>query len=95
MQEYLLLAHELVRGYARKNRRKSCAIKIDLKGAYDNMNWNSLMLLFKRIGVPNKIRGWIHMYISTVKYSIIVNGEVCGYFEGKKGQRQGDPLSPV
>lgn len=38
-----------------KNRRKSYAIKIDLKGAYDNVNWNGLVLMLKRIGFLVKI----------------------------------------
>lgn len=56
IQENLLLAHELVRGYGRKHGSKSCMIKLDLKGAYDNVNWQCLMMLLKRIGVPEKTR---------------------------------------
>lgn len=47
IQENLFLAHKLVRGYGRKRGTKSCAIKMDLKGAYDNVNWFALMLLLK------------------------------------------------
>lgn len=35
------------------------------------------------------------MCVASVKYSILVNGEVVSYFKGKKGQRQGHLISPV
>lgn len=32
--------------------------------------------------------------VQTAKFSILVNGEPAGFFEGRKSLRQGDPLSP-
>lgn len=32
--------------------------------------------------------------VPTVTYSYMVNGNIVGFFPGKKGLRQGDPLSP-
>ena len=32
---------------------------------------------------------------SPVKFSILINGVPCGFFESSKGIRQGDPFSPL
>ena len=41
------------------------------------------------------MRKWIRYCISTVKFSILINGSPSDFFGSSKGLRQGDPLSPL
>jgi hypothetical protein len=69
--------------------------KLDLKKAYDHVNWDFLSYLLRRCGFSEKWRKWIYFCISSVKFSVLVNGSPCGFFKSSQGIRQGDPLSPM
>ena len=69
--------------------------KLDVEKAFDHVNWGFLMQLLEKGGFSAKWRQWIFFCISTVRFSILINGSPCGFFESSKGLRQGDPLSPL
>jgi hypothetical protein len=69
--------------------------KLDLEKAYDHVNWKFLLYILQRCGFLEKWRKWIYFCISTVRFSILVNGSPCGFFPSSRGIRQGDPLSPL
>jgi hypothetical protein len=69
--------------------------KLDLEKAYDHVNWKFLMYLMERCGFGAKWRNWIHFCISSVRFSMLINGTPCGFFPSSKGLRQGDSLSPL
>ncbi|GKD56770.1 RNA-directed DNA polymerase, eukaryota, reverse transcriptase zinc-binding domain protein, partial [Tanacetum coccineum] len=72
-------------------RGNRCAI--DIQKAYDIVSWKFLEDVLKEVGVHQVMINWIMICISTTSFSICINGEVCGYFKGGRGLRQGDPMS--
>ena len=53
------------------------------------------MCMLEQLGFLEKWRKWIFYCISTVKFSVLINGAPCGSFENYRGLRQGDLLSSL
>ncbi|KAJ9566292.1 hypothetical protein OSB04_002258 [Centaurea solstitialis] len=90
----ILMAHELVAGYQRDVGTPRCAFKIDLRKAYDTVDWRYLLAMLRNFGFHPVLCKWIDEMLSTSSFSVVVNGETYGFFKGARGLRQGDPISP-
>ena len=73
----------------------SVLCKLDIEKAYNHVNWEFLLYLLRRSGFSQKWCDWIGFCISTVHFSILINGCPQGFFASSRGLRQGDPLSPL
>ncbi|GJX73757.1 hypothetical protein Tco_0312352 [Tanacetum coccineum] len=71
-----------------------CAFKVDIQKAYDTVDWNFLRVILIGFGFHERMIAWIMECVTTTSFSISINGSLHGYFKGKRGLRQGDPLSP-
>lgn len=90
----ILLSHEIFKGYARKGVSPRCVLKMDLRKAYDSLEWSFLKQLLVAYGFPAKFIEWIMACTTTVSFSLIMNGGLTKPFKAKRGIRQGDPMSP-
>ena len=77
-----------------KRKKKGLICKLDIKKAYDHLNWNFLLGVMEKMGFGRKWLNWIKWCISTATFSVLVNGTPTGFFRSSRGLRQGDPLFP-
>ncbi|GLT48179.1 hypothetical protein SLA2020_218200 [Shorea laevis] len=94
MVENILLAQELVKDYHKTDMQPRCTLKIDLMKAFDSVSWKFILAALEALSFPPVFVNWIKVCITSPIFSIAINGALEGYFPGKKGVRQGDPLSP-
>lgn len=94
LMENVLLATELVKNYHKETVSPRCVMKLDISKAFDSVQWCFVLSSLEAIGVPAKFIHWIKLCISTPSFSVQVNGELAGYFQSKRGLRQGCSLSP-
>lgn len=55
----IILAHELVKAYTRKNMSHRVMIKLDLQKAYDSVEWSFMKQVMEELGFPKLFIGWV------------------------------------
>ena len=58
------------------------------------MDWKFVRMILIGYGFHDRMIRWIMECVTTTSFSICINGNLHGFFRGKRGLRQGDPLSP-
>jgi hypothetical protein len=93
--EKQLIVQELLHSFKkRKVTGRFVALKLDLQKAYDHINWGFLKSVLAKFGFNHTFIGWITECVSTISFSILVNGGKSKHFKPTRGLWQGDPLSP-
>ncbi|GJR65770.1 RNA-directed DNA polymerase, eukaryota, reverse transcriptase zinc-binding domain protein [Tanacetum coccineum] len=79
IQDNILIAQELLKG---KKGARRCAKKINIQKAYDTVSWEFLESIMLKFGFHLVMVNWIMTCVRTSKFSVCVNGEAHGYFNG-------------
>lgn len=90
-----LLAFELFHAMKlnKSFRKSSFALKLDMSKAYDRIEWGFLESVLSRFGFCSPFINSIMSCVTTVSYSVLLNGSPSHNFNPTQGLRQGDPLS--
>ncbi|XP_062075236.1 uncharacterized protein LOC133779270 [Humulus lupulus] len=91
----ILIFQDIIKGYKRKNISPRCVMKIDLRKAYDTIDWPFLEDILSGYCFPSRFICWVMICLKGTSYSILMNDRLQGSFIGRKGLRQGDPISPL
>ena len=94
LMENVLLASELVKDYHKEDVSPRCLMKIDISKAFDSVQWSFVLRGLEAMEVPGKFIHGVRLCITTLSFSVQVNGELAGYFQSSRGLRQGCSLSP-
>lgn len=83
----ILLYQDIIRHYTRKSCDPSCLVKVDLKKAYDTMDWHFIMDMLFELGFPSYFVKAVFTCISTSSFSLIINGTPLSQLKIKRGLR--------
>ncbi|GKB27910.1 aspartic peptidase, partial [Tanacetum coccineum] len=90
ISDNILITQELMHNYDRDRGPPRCAFKVDIQKAYDTVNWGFLRNILKCFGFHMTMVKWIMACVSSASFSLSINGDIHGFFQARRGLRQGD-----
>jgi len=74
---------------------KALVLKLDLRKAYNCIDWDHLRLILLKIGLGIQMTNWIISCVTSSSYAVLINGKATYFFRSSRGVRKGCPLSPL
>jgi hypothetical protein len=94
IQDVIGIAHESL--HSIKNKKlKALIVKLDLKKAYDCVDWELIRLMLLKVGLGIHMTKWIISCVTSSSFVVLINGEATDFFRSGRGVRKGCPLSPL
>jgi hypothetical protein len=76
----------------KKKKLKALVLKLDLRKAYDCIDWDLLRMILLRIGMGLLLASWIMAGTTSSSFDVLINGEAIDLFRSRRGITQGCPL---
>ena len=73
IQDAIGAAHESIHSIKQKN-LKALILKIDLKKAFDSIDWIFLKLILLSVGFGNNFTDWIMSCVTSAGFAVLING---------------------
>jgi hypothetical protein len=70
-------------------------VKLDISKAFDSVRWDYLVSVIRQKGFPPKWCNWVAALLSSSTSRVLLNRITLPSIPHGRGQRQGDPLSPL
>jgi hypothetical protein len=92
----IITAYECVHFMKKKRSQelRCCALKLDMRKAYDRVEWNYLKAIMLRLGFHGVWTDMVMRLITSVSFSVLLNGNRLQSFKPSRGIRQEDPIYP-
>lgn len=74
----VIVVHELIHSLS-SNGTKGLLIKLDMKKAFDRLNWVFLGQMMRKLGFDSGWIQWIHALIGNPSFLVLVNGSAQGF----------------